>query len=38
MVVAFGNVFDDITLTRYNPNGTEQEHMKVPLAYASKER
>ena len=38
MVVAFGNVFDDITLTRYNPNGTEQEHMKVPLVYASKER
>jgi len=38
MVVAFGNVFDDITLTRYNADGTEQEHMKVPLAYASKER
>jgi hypothetical protein len=38
MVVAFGNVFDDITLTRYNPDGTEQEHMKVPLVYASKER
>ncbi len=38
MVVAFGNVFDDITLTRYNADGTEQEHMKVPLVYASKER
>lgn len=38
MVVAFGNVFDDITLTRYNADGTEQEHVKVPLVYASKER
>lgn len=38
MVVAFGNVFDDITLTRYNPDGSKQEHMKVPLVYASKER
>lgn len=38
MVVGFGNLFDDITLTRYNPDGTEAQHQKVPLAYATKER
>ena len=38
LVVGFGNLFDDITLTRYNPNGSEAQHQKVPLAYASKER
>ena len=37
-VVGFGNLFDDITLTRYNPDGSEQQNQKVPLAYASKER
>ena len=38
MVVGFGNLFDDITLTRYNPDGSEQQRQKVPLAYATKER
>lgn len=38
MVVGFGNLFDDITLVRYNPDGTEAQRQKVPLAYATKER
>ena len=38
IVVGFGNLFDDITLTRINPDGSEAQHMKVPLAYAPKER
>jgi len=38
LVVGFGNLFDDITLTRYNPDGSEVQRQKVPLAYASKER
>jgi hypothetical protein len=38
IVVGFGNLFDDITLTRFNPDGSEAQSQKVPLAYASKER
>lgn len=38
LVVGFGHLFDDITLTRYNPDGSEAQRQKVPLAYASKER
>jgi len=38
LVVGFGNLFDDITLVRYNPDGSEVQRQKVPLAYASKER
>jgi hypothetical protein len=38
MVVGFGDLFNDIDLVRYNPNGTEAQRQKVPLAYASKER
>jgi hypothetical protein len=38
LVVGFGNLFDDITLTRFNPDGSEVQRQKVPLAYASKER
>ena len=37
MVVAFGNLFKDITLVRYNKDLTEQERMIVPIAYAPKE-
>ena len=37
MVVAFGNLFKDITLVRYNPDLTEQERLIVPIAYAPKE-
>ena len=38
MVVGFGDLFNDIDLIRYNPDGTEAQRQKVPLAYASKER
>lgn len=38
MVVGFGDMFNDIELIRYNPDGTEYQRQKVPLAYASKER
>lgn len=38
MVVAFGDLFNDIDLVRYDANGAEQQRQKVPLSYASKER
>lgn len=38
MVVGFGDLFNDIDLIRYNPDGSEAQRQKVPLAYATKER
>ena len=38
LVVGFGNLFNDITLVRYNPDATEAERFIIPIAYASKER
>ena len=37
LVVAFGNLFNNITLVRYNENQTEQERFLVPITYAPKE-
>ena len=37
ITVGFGNLFDNITLVRYNPDGTESERFIVPIAYAAKE-
>ena len=37
LTVAFGNLFDNITLVRYNPDESEQERFIVPLDYATKE-
>lgn len=37
LVIGFGNLFDDITLVRYNPDNTEAERFLVPIAYAAKE-
>ena len=37
MVVGFGNLFNNITLVRYNPDLTEAERMLVPIVYATKE-
>jgi hypothetical protein len=37
LVVGFGNLFDDITLVRYNPDNSEAERFIVPLMYATKE-
>jgi len=37
LTVAFGDLFNNITLVRYNPDLTEQERFIVPLDYATKE-
>ena len=37
LVVGFGNVFDNITLVRYNSDNSEAERFLVPIAYAAKE-
>jgi hypothetical protein len=36
-VLGFGNLFDSITLVRYNPDNSESERFIVPLEYATKE-
>ena len=38
LVVAFGSLFNDITIIRKNPNGTTKEQIKVPIAYGPKEK
>lgn len=37
MTVAFGDLFNNITMVRYNPDNTEQERFVVPIEYATKE-
>ena len=37
LTVAFGDLFNNITLVRYNLNESEQERFIVPLDYATKE-
>ena len=37
LVVGFGNLFDKITLVRYNADNSEAERFLVPIAYAAKE-
>lgn len=37
LTVAFGNVFNNLTLVRYNPDLSEQERFLIPIAYATKE-
>ena len=37
LVVGFGNLFNNITLVRYNPDLTESERILVPIVYADKE-
>lgn len=37
LTVAFGNLFNNITLVRYNPDQSEQERFVVPIDYATKE-
>ena len=38
MVVAFGNLFNEIKLSRYDTNGAELEHFLVPIVYGGKEK
>jgi hypothetical protein len=37
LVVGFGNIFNDITLVRYNPDFSEAQRMIVPIVYGMKE-
>ncbi len=37
LVIGFGNIFNDITLVRYNPDLTEAERLIVPIVYGPKE-
>lgn len=36
-VIGFGNLFNNITLVRYNKDETEQERFVIPISYATKE-
>ncbi|MEI8286049.1 MAG: tail sheath stabilizer and completion protein [Actinomycetes bacterium] len=36
-VIGFGNLFNNITMVRYNKDETEQERFVIPISYASKE-
>jgi hypothetical protein len=37
LVIGFGNIFNEITLVRYNPDLTEAERLIVPIIYGPKE-
>ena len=37
LTLAFGDIFSDITLVRYNQDGSEQSRFLVPIDYATKE-
>ena len=37
-VVAFGTLFNDIYVARKNSGGTDEEVIRVPLSYSSKEK
>lgn len=38
VVIAFGNLFNEIKLSRYNESGVEQEYFLVPIVYGGKEK
>jgi hypothetical protein len=38
LIVGFGNLFNNITLVRYNPDESEAERFVVPITYATKEQ
>lgn len=38
VVVAFGNLFNNISISRYSSNGTELEKFLVPIVYGGKEK
>jgi len=38
VVIAFGNIFNNISLSRYDEAGTEKEHFLVPIVYGGKEK
>lgn len=38
VVIAFGNLFNEVKLSRYDNNGVEQENFLVPIVYGGKEK
>jgi hypothetical protein len=38
IVIGFGSLFDNISLIRFNQDGTENRRSKVPIIYSSKEK
>ena len=38
LVIAFGSLFNDIRIARYNTNGTIKEYIRLPLSYGPKEK
>jgi hypothetical protein len=38
IVIAFGNIFNNISIARYDANSVEQEHFLVPIVYGGKEK
>ena len=38
VVIAFGNLFNEVKLSRYDSSGTEKEHFLVPIVYGGKEK
>ena len=38
LVVAFGSLFNDIRVARYNSDGTVKEYIRLPLSYGPKEK
>lgn len=38
LVVAFGDLFNNIKIAKFNPDLTESERILIPIAYATKER
>ena len=38
IVIAFGNIFNNVSIARYDKDGIEQEHFLVPIVYGGKEK
>lgn len=38
VVIAFGNMFNNVSLSRYDENNVEKEHFLVPIVYGGKEK
>lgn len=38
VVIAFGNIFNNINISRYDAQGVEKEHFLVPIVYGGKEK
>ena len=38
LVIAFGTLFNDVHIVKYNSDGTEKEKIRVPISYGPKEK